>query len=76
MSWGRKPAPKGRTYKRMSTQDRSTILDWADDTGTAVAKALNEYRRHGDRLSLDDAKSGLLAVLSCVEVLQDREQGR
>jgi hypothetical protein len=61
-----------KARERMSRLPIGEILDWADQAGSGVAKALNDYRRDGTSESLEDARVGLQTLLGVVEELQSR----
>lgn len=61
-----------KARQRMSRLPTVEILDWADQAGSGVAKALNDFRRDGNRESLEEARIGMQALLGTVEELQSR----
>jgi hypothetical protein len=58
----------------MERLSSAEILNWADMAGSGIARTLQDYRRHETPESLEEAKSGLLALLACVDVLEKRAQ--
>lgn len=50
------------------------VLNWADQAGSGVAKALDDYRRLGGRESLLEARDGISALAGVLDVLLSREQ--
>lgn len=58
--------------KRMARLPNVEIIEWCDNAGTGIARALSEYRKGGDPAHLEDARSGAEALLACVEVMQAR----
>lgn len=48
------------------------ILNWADQAGSGLAKALDDYRRLRDADSLRDAESGVAALAGAVDALLAR----
>jgi hypothetical protein len=65
---------KARATRRLSLLDSYAILDWADQAGSGVARALSDYRREGVGYSLEEAKMGLEGLLAGVEILLSRHQ--
>jgi hypothetical protein len=64
-----------RAQKRLSRLTTPDILNWADQAGTGIAKALDDYRRLGDQQSLDEAQNGISAVAGAIDVLSSRHTG-
>lgn len=65
---------KERAKRRLSILDSFAIMDWADQAGSGVARALSDYRREGVGYSLEEAKLGLEGLLAGVEILLDRHE--
>lgn len=66
----KKTTSKARArLSRLATPD---ILNWADQAGSGVAKALDDYRRLGMTESLNEAQMGLETLLDAVEELRSR----
>lgn len=63
-----------KARERMTQLPRVEVLDWADQAGSGVAKALDDYRRHNTPESLEDARMGIQALLGVVDVLQGRHR--
>lgn len=63
---------RARARKRLATLPRSEVLDWADQAGTGLAKALDDYRRQGDEISLREAAEGVAALAGAVDALLTR----
>lgn len=61
---------KART--RLEMLPDHEILNWADQAGTGVARALDDFRRLRDADSLRDAEQGLAALAGAVDVLTGR----
>lgn len=66
---------RAKAKKRLGRLQTVDILNWADQAGSGVAKALDDYRRIGTSESLEEARIGLESLLGLVEVLQEREHG-
>jgi hypothetical protein len=61
-----------KARKRMTRLPESDVLNWTDQAGTGVAKALDDYRRLGTPESLQEAREGLEALLGCIDALEGR----
>lgn len=48
------------------------ILGWADQAGSGIAKALDDFRRLRDHDALIDAQSGVSALAGALDVLINR----
>lgn len=64
-----------RAEERLSRLQTTDILNWADQCGTGVAKALDDYRRLGETDSLIEAQNGVSALAGVIDVLLDRASG-
>lgn len=58
-----------RAGARLGRLKSAGILDWADQAGTGIAKALDDYRRLGDRESLLEAAEGVSALAGALDAL-------
>lgn len=67
----REEAPS-RAYQRLSRLQTVDVLNWVDQAGSGVYKALDDYRRLGTAESLQEARLGLEALCDAVAVLQER----
>lgn len=72
MRLGRAEKAPSKAHKRLSRLPTPSVLDWADQAGSGVFKALDDYRRLGTQESLQEARSGLEALLAVVDVLEER----
>lgn len=61
-----------KAAKRLSRLTVAEVLDWSDQAGSEVAKALNMYRKHGEGTDLRDAAEGISALQGCLDVLLER----
>ena len=62
-----------RAETRLSRLPTPEVLNWADQAGTGVAKALDDYRRLGERQSLVEAQEGVSALAGVLDVLLARQ---
>lgn len=70
------PAPNStyaRARKRLSTLTDEGLLNWADQAGSGVARALNDYRRDRAVEGLQEAKLGLDSLQALVDLLIERQ---
>jgi hypothetical protein len=58
--------------ERMERLSTSEILDWMDVAGSGVARALQDYRRHGNEDYLSDARNGIDSLRGCIDVIESR----
>jgi len=65
---------RNKAEQRMSRLPTPEVLNWADQAGTGVAKALDDYRRLGKRESLVEAQNGISALAGVLDVLLNRER--
>ena len=63
------PTVAHQRLQRLQTVD---VLNWSDQAGSGVFKALDDYRRLGTPESLQDARKGLEALIAVVDVLEAR----
>lgn len=63
---------RAKAAERLSRLGNPDILNWADQAGTGIAKALDDYRRLGDFGSLQEAEDALSALAGVVDVLKRR----
>jgi len=57
---------------RMEMLSTTEILDWMDVAGSGVARALQDYRRHGNVDYLSDARNGIDSLRGCIDVIESR----
>lgn len=63
---------RAKAAKRLGRVQTVEILNWADMAGTGVAKALDDFRRVGDPLSLQEAQDGVSALAGAIDALLAR----
>lgn len=61
-----------KAEQRLSRLPTPEVLNWADQAGTGVAKALDDFRRLGERESLVEAQEGVSALAGVLDVLLSR----
>ena len=61
-----------KARKRIDRVSKAEALLWADNAGSAMARALSEFQRSGEGMHLDDAEQALLSLLGCIESLRAR----
>lgn len=66
-------ALRAKAAKRLARLATPDVMNWADQAGTGVAKALDDYRRIGDRQSLLEAQEGVAALAGVLDVLLARD---
>ena len=59
-----------KAAERLSRLPRSEVLLWADNTGSALSRALYTYQRDGDAGHLDDVEQAALMLLGAVRSLR------
>lgn len=65
---------RSKARARLGRLKTPEVLNWADQAGSGIAKALDDYRRLGERESLLEAKEGVSALAGVIDVLLSREQ--
>lgn len=80
MMFGKKPVTlddkvRAKAAKRLNTVGQDEVLNWCDTTGTQIAKSLDDYRRHRQRESLEDAAQGMSMLAGAIDVLASRDDG-
>lgn len=63
---------RAKAEKRLSRLTNPDILNWADQAGTGIAKALDDYRRLSDPLALREAQDGCSALAGAIDALTSR----
>lgn len=63
-----------KAEQRLARLSTPEVLNWADQAGSGVAKALDDYRRLGERESLLEAQDGISALAGVLDVLLNRER--
>jgi len=63
---------KSKAQRRLEKLPNVEILNWIDQAGSGMAKAVDDYRRLGMPESLAEAKMGAEVVLVALEVIQAR----
>jgi hypothetical protein len=58
--------------RRFGKLPRVEILDWCDQAGSGTARALDDYRRLDMPESVAEAKTGVIALLAAIRVLEER----
>lgn len=61
-----------KSRNRMARLSDIEILNWADQAGTGVAKALDDFRRFKSSDAIREAEEGLAALAGAVDVLNGR----
>jgi hypothetical protein len=64
---------RARARSRLEMLPDHEILNWADQAGSGLAKALDDYRRLRDADSLRDAESGTAALAGAIDALLARQ---
>lgn len=63
---------RARARTRLEMLPDHEILNWADQAGTGVAKALDDFRRLRDQDALREAETGVHAIAGAIDVLTRR----
>jgi hypothetical protein len=76
-AWLRRPKEavdpvRAKVAKRLDRLPSTDVLEWADNVGSGVARALQDYRRDGATESLAEARQGVLSLLGVLDVLDRR----
>ncbi len=66
-----KPSDPLRTKasSRLSRLSDNEILNWSDQVGTGIVRAMDDYRRTKDPVALEEALQGLSTMQGAVDVL-------
>jgi hypothetical protein len=67
---------RAKAKRRVRKTATGDLLDWADQAGSGIAKALDDYRRFSTPESLTEAQEGVSALAGVVDVLCDRASAR
>jgi len=65
-------ALRARARKRVQRMPEDMILDWADQCGNGIVKALSDYRRERSPESLLEASQGISSMAGVVDALRAR----
>ncbi len=63
---------RAKARRRLAMIKDEEILNWTDNCGTGVVKALDDFRRLGHTDSLLEAAQGVSALAGAVDALRDR----
>ena len=63
---------KSKAQRRLERLPDVEILNWCDQAGSGMAKALDDYRRLRLPESLEEAKLGAETLLVAIDVLKAR----
>lgn len=70
------PGWSARAYKsaerKVRKLDESTLLAFADMSGTGMAMAFSDFRKNGETVSLDEIQEGLVALWAVAAELRVR----
>jgi hypothetical protein len=62
-----------RIRRRLSRLSTTEILDWADQAGSGIARALSDFRRTQDPVALLEAEKGARTLQTVMVYLRERE---
>lgn len=62
-----------KVAKRVARLSEAEILDWADVTGSAIARTLREYQRSHEPELLQEAREAISALQGVIDTLSARE---
>lgn len=65
-------AIRAKARKRMDRQSEIDVLNWCEQAGSGVAKALDDYRRERSAFSLQEAQEGISALQGCLDSIRNR----
>jgi hypothetical protein len=65
---------RARARQRMRKVPTDVALDWADQCGNGIVKALSDFRRDGDPQALLEAAQGVSGLAGVVDSLRERMQ--
>lgn len=60
--------------KRVSRMENYALLEWADITGSGMARAFSDYRKDADEVSLIEIREGLMALWALTRELSLRRK--
>lgn len=63
---------RAKVSKRLGRMAEVDVLDWADNVGSGVARALQDYRKDGSSESLAEARRGVQSLLGVLDALDAR----
>jgi hypothetical protein len=55
-----------KASRRVARLPTTALLDWADQAGTGMAKALYDFRQHGDIEDIDEVREAMIALQATV----------
>lgn len=70
------PPVADKVKRRVDRIPLADVVDWADNAGAGIARAISDYRREGGIESLLEAREAALAMLGCFESLLERHETR
>lgn len=65
-----------RARRRVAKMSVHELLNWADQAGSGMAKAFDDYRKDPQMTSLDEIASGLIALTAVTEQLIARQEAQ
>jgi hypothetical protein len=63
-----------KVAKRVSRLSEGELLDWADVSGTAIARTLRDYQRSHEPELLQEAADAVSALQGVIDTLTEREK--
>lgn len=63
---------RDKVVKRVAGISEPELLDWADVTGSGIARSLREYQKSGELLLLQEARDGVSALQAVIDSLVER----
>lgn len=70
---GEQDPTRTKAAKRLNRLPTPDVLNWADQVGSGIAKALDDYRKQDSPESLTEARQGAQSLLGVLDVLEGRE---
>lgn len=64
---------RAKAAKRLDRLPTVDVLNWADEVGSGLARALDDYRKQATPESLLEAHRGAQSLLGVLDVLSRRE---
>ena len=61
-----------KARKRLARLSTHEILNWADSAGSGMAKAFDDFRKHGEKETLEEIERALKSMSAVVEELKAR----
>lgn len=59
--------------RRVSKMSTRQMLDWADSAGSGMARAIDDYRKDRDVISLEEVRTALVALSAVIDELEARQ---